>query len=154
MLADGSPCPTKKTRSSRKDLGGYGHSFQAGFTKQRAEDSQPSAVGRNEAGPAMTVARRRWQFLRLPAAALHIQISSHTSSAPRDLDPVSGSPYGPAACEQPHHEAGHTTAPDHMPNLQKTYCIIRGIHTRLTLRQESKMAWKPVAYQGSFQNTR
>ena len=61
-----------------------------------------------------------------------------SNGAPRvrhaDLDPVRGSPNGPAACEQPHHEAGHTTAPDHMFEPAQTSCIKRGVHTRLTIR--------------------
>ena len=33
--------------------------------------------------------------------------------------------------DEPHHEAGHTTAPDHMPApTKKTACIQRGVHTR------------------------
>ena len=42
----------------------------------------------------------------------------------------------PAACEQPHHEAGHTTAPDHMRYLREITCIDRGVHTRLTAGDE------------------
>jgi len=36
-------------------------------------------------------------------------------------------PYGPAAGERPHHEAGHTKAPDHIVwLLRKIPCIPRG----------------------------
>ena len=45
------------------------------------------------------------------------------------LDPVRASPYGPAASNQPHHEAGQMTAPDHMPrDVQRYACINGGVH--------------------------
>src|SRR5215813_12315506 len=37
--------------------------------------------------------------------------------------PVRISPYRPAAWVKPHHEAGHTTAPDHMPERDRKNCL-------------------------------
>ena len=46
------------------------------------------------------------------------------------LDPVCTSPYGPAASNQPHHEAGQMTAPDHMPrDVERNACINGGVHS-------------------------
>ena len=46
-----------------------------------------------------------------------------------DLDPVCASPYRPAACEKPHLEAGHTTAPDHMSLQVKIMLAFTGAST-------------------------
>jgi hypothetical protein len=46
------------------------------------------------------------------------------------MDPICISPYGPAAIDGRIFEAGHTTAPDHMPNRDsENACIRRGVHT-------------------------
>ena len=50
------------------------------------------------------------------------------------LDPVRASPYGPAASNQPHHEAGQMTAPDHMPRcVRRNACINGGVHRCTTV---------------------
>jgi hypothetical protein len=42
------------------------------------------------------------------------------------LDPILASPYRPAAREKPHIEAGHTSAPDHMPTEGKNLLAFTG----------------------------
>ena len=45
------------------------------------------------------------------------------------LDPIRASPYRPVALNQPHHEAGQMTAPDHMPRcVPRTACTNGGVH--------------------------
>ena len=53
-----------------------------------------------------------------------------------DLDPILELPYGPAACELPHYEAGHTKAPDHLLEPEESPCIQRGVHTRNTHQRQ------------------
>ena len=40
-----------------------------------------------------------------------------------EMVPIRISPYRPAAWMKPHHEAGHTTAPDHMPKRDRKNCL-------------------------------
>ena len=46
-----------------------------------------------------------------------------------DLDPICVSPYRPAACELPLHEAGHTKAPDHMREPKEKILAFHGAFT-------------------------
>jgi hypothetical protein len=49
-----------------------------------------------------------------------------------DLDPILVLPYRPAACELPHDEAGHTKAPDHMPEPKEKTLASNGASTHET----------------------
>ena len=49
-----------------------------------------------------------------------------------DLDPALVLPYRPAACELPHYEAGHTKAPDHMPEPKEKTLASNGASTHET----------------------
>ena len=48
-----------------------------------------------------------------------------------DLDPICVSPYRPAACELPLHEAGHTKAPDHMREPKEKILAFHGASTHV-----------------------
>ena len=43
-----------------------------------------------------------------------------------DFDPIHVSPYGPATCDLPHREAGHTTAPERSTEPTKNCLHQRG----------------------------
>ena len=52
---------------------------------------------------------------RDPSTGRRLSAQSTVGHSPPDPAPVRASPYRPAASNQPHHEAGQMTAPDHTP---------------------------------------
>ena len=83
-----------------------------------------------------------------------------------DLDPIRVSPYGPAACDLPHREAGHATAPDRMHRADQKLLASTGASTHvrkwkigypLRSRDVNMLGWRtrhPIPKAGSTQSCR